>query len=128
MHPGEVLREEYLAPLGITPYALAAALRLSRTHVECLVREEISLMPSTALRLAGYFGTLSEPWVGIQARFDKHAMKLRSERLIANASSRHFRSASRLPAPIMVSSRYRAPRRCNRLARNACAGSNVDVG
>ena len=57
VHPGEVLREEYLAPLGIAPHALAAALRLSRTHIECLVREEISLAPSTALRLAG----ISEP-------------------------------------------------------------------
>jgi addiction module HigA family antidote len=76
VHPGEVLREEYLAPLGITPYALAAALRLSRTHVERLVREEISLTASTALRLAGYFGTSPEFWLGIQARFDEHAMKL----------------------------------------------------
>jgi len=76
LHPGEVLREEYLAPLGIAPHALAAALRLSRTHIECLVREEISLAPSTALRLAGYFGTSPEFWLGIQARFDKHAMKL----------------------------------------------------
>jgi addiction module HigA family antidote len=76
VHPGQVLREEYLAPLGITPYALAAALRLSRTHVESLVREEISLTASTALRLAGYFGTSREFWLGIQARFDKRAMKL----------------------------------------------------
>jgi addiction module HigA family antidote len=76
VHPGEVLREEYLAPLGITPYALAAALRLSRTHVERLVREEISLTPGTALRLAGYFATAPEYWLGIQARFEKHATKL----------------------------------------------------
>src|SRR5262245_16277453 len=76
VHPGEVLREEYLVPLGITPHALAAALRLSRTHVERLVRGEISLPPDTALRLAGYFATSPEFWLGIQARFDKHAMKL----------------------------------------------------
>src|SRR5215470_1389359 len=76
VHPGEVLREEYLAPLGITPYALAAALRLSRTHVESLVRGEISVTSSTALRLAGYFGTSPEFWLSIQARFDEHAMKL----------------------------------------------------
>jgi len=74
VHPGEVLREEYLAPLGITPYALAAALRLSRTHVERLVREEISLTANTALRLAGYFGTSPEFWLGIRARFDEHAV------------------------------------------------------
>ena len=76
VHPGEVLREEYLAPLGITPCALAAALRLSRAYVERLVREEISLTPGTALRVAGYFATSPEFWLGIQSRFDKHAMKL----------------------------------------------------
>src|SRR5262249_25946730 len=76
VHPGEVLRKQYLAPLGIAPCALAAALRLSRTHVERLVREEISLTPDTALRLAGYFATSPDFWLGIQARFDKHAMKL----------------------------------------------------
>ena len=76
VHPGEVLREEYLVPLGITPCALAAALRLSRTHVERLVREEISLTPGTALRVAGYFATAPEVWLAIQSRFDTHAMKL----------------------------------------------------
>jgi addiction module HigA family antidote len=75
VHPGEVLREEYLAPLGITPYALAATLRLSRNHVERLVREETSLTRHTALRLAGYFGTSLEFWLSIQDRFDEHATR-----------------------------------------------------
>jgi antitoxin HigA-1 len=70
VHPGEVLRDQYLVPLGITPCALAGALRVSRTRVERLVREETSVTPDTALRLAGYFGTTPEFWLGIQARFD----------------------------------------------------------
>ena len=94
MHPGEVLREEYLAPLGITPHALAAALRLSCSHVESLAREEISLTPSTALRLAGYFGTSLEFWLGIQARFDKHATKL-PEALTQLATRSHCARRSR---------------------------------
>jgi addiction module HigA family antidote len=70
VHPGEILREEFLAPLDMSAYALAAALRVPRTRVERLIREETAVTPDTALRLARYFGTTPEFWLGIQARFD----------------------------------------------------------
>jgi addiction module HigA family antidote len=70
VHPGEILREEFLVPLGMSPYALAAALHVPRTRVERLVREETAITPDTALRLARYFGTTPEFWLGIQSRFD----------------------------------------------------------
>jgi addiction module HigA family antidote len=70
VHPGEILREEFLAPLDMTPYALAAELRVPRTRIERLVREETAVTPDTALRLARYFGTTPEFWLGIQSRFD----------------------------------------------------------
>ena len=56
VHPGEILREEFLAPLDMSPYALAAALRVPRTRVERLIREETAVTPDTALRLGRYFG------------------------------------------------------------------------
>ena len=70
VHPGEILREEFLTPLGMTPYALAAACHVPRTRIERLVREETPVTPDTALRLARYFGTTPEFWLGIQSRFD----------------------------------------------------------
>jgi addiction module HigA family antidote len=70
VHPGEILREEFLSPLGMTPYALAAACHVPRTRFERLVREETPVTPDTALRLARYFGTTPEFWLGIQTRFD----------------------------------------------------------
>jgi antitoxin HigA-1 len=70
VHPGEILREEFLGPLAMSPYALAAVLRVPRTRVERLVREETALTPDTALRLGRYFGTTPEFWLGIQARYD----------------------------------------------------------
>ena len=70
VHPGEILREEFLVPLELTPYALAAALRVPRTRVERLVREETGITPDTALRLARYFRTTPDFWLGIQAQFD----------------------------------------------------------
>ncbi len=70
VHPGEILREEFLAPLELSAYALAAAYHVPRTRIERLVREETPITPDTALRLARYFGSSAEFWLGIQARYD----------------------------------------------------------
>lgn len=70
IHPGEMLREEFLLPLGITPYALAQKLKVPRTRIERLVREETALTPDTALRLARYFGSSPEFWLNMQTVYD----------------------------------------------------------
>jgi addiction module HigA family antidote len=70
IHPGEMLREEFLVPLGMTPYALARRLNVPRTRVERLVREETGLTPDTALRLARFFGSTPEFWLNMQLRYD----------------------------------------------------------
>jgi addiction module HigA family antidote len=70
VHPGEVLREDVLEPLGLSAYALAAHLRVPRTRIERLVREETPITPDTALRLARYLGTAAEFWLRLQARYD----------------------------------------------------------
>ncbi len=70
IHPGEILREEFLVPLGMSAYALAAHLRVPRTRIERLAREETPVTPDTALRLARYLGTTPEFWINLQARYD----------------------------------------------------------
>ena len=70
VHPGEVLREEFLVPMDITPYALAQACGVPRTRIERLAREETPISADTALRLARYFGTTAEFWMGMQAQYD----------------------------------------------------------
>lgn len=70
IHPGEILREEFLAPLGITPYALAKVCHVPRTRFERLVNERSPVTPDTALRLGRYFGTSPEFWLAIQSRYD----------------------------------------------------------
>jgi addiction module HigA family antidote len=70
IHPGEILREEFLASLGMSAGALAKALRVPRTRIERLVREETLVTPDTALRLARYWGTSPDFWLGLQAQFD----------------------------------------------------------
>ncbi len=74
IHPGEVLREEFLTPLGLTAYALAKACGVPRTRIERLAREETPVTADTALRLSRYFGTTAEFWMGMQAQYDlEHA-------------------------------------------------------
>ena len=70
LHPGEVLREEFLVPLGLTPYAVAKACGVPRTRIERIVREEIGITADTALRLGRYFGTSAQLWLGLQVRHD----------------------------------------------------------
>ena len=70
IHPGEILREEFLKPMALTPYALAAAISVPRTRIERLAREETPVTADTALRLGKYFGTSAAFWMNMQAQFD----------------------------------------------------------
>ena len=70
IHPGEVLREEFLVPLGVSAHALAMALKVPAPRVNDIVRERRSITPDTALRLARYFGTTAQFWLNLQASYD----------------------------------------------------------
>ena len=70
VHPGEILREEFLRPMGLTAYAVAKAIGVPRTRVERLAREDTPLTADTALRLSRYFGNSAGFWMGLQAQYD----------------------------------------------------------
>jgi addiction module HigA family antidote len=69
-HPGEVLGEEFLLPLGLSVNALAMALRVPATRIGAIVKGERSVTADTALRLARFFGTSPEFWINLQAMHD----------------------------------------------------------
>jgi addiction module HigA family antidote len=69
-HPGEVLGEEFLSPLGMSVNALAMALRVPATRVGAIVKGDRSVTADTALRLARFFGTSPEFWMNLQAMHD----------------------------------------------------------
>lgn len=69
-HPGEVLGEEFLKPLGLSANALAIALRVPATRIGAIVKGERSVTADTALRLARFFGTSPEFWINLQAMHD----------------------------------------------------------
>jgi len=71
LHPGEVLREEFLVPFKMTAYGLAKALNVPRTRIERIAREEIGITANTALRLARYFGTSADFWLHLQSDYDR---------------------------------------------------------
>jgi antitoxin HigA-1 len=75
MHPGEVLREEFLIPLGMSPGALARACGVPRTRIERLANEETGVTADTALRLAKAFGTSPDLWLNLQNDFDVQVAK-----------------------------------------------------
>lgn len=70
VHPGEILREEFLKPLDLTPYAVAGAVGVPRTRIERLAREETPVTADTALRLGKFFKTSAAFWMNIQAQYD----------------------------------------------------------
>ena len=70
IHPGEVLLEDFMKPLGLTQYALAKALHVTPMRISQIVRGERALTADPALRLARYFGTSPDVWLGLQARYD----------------------------------------------------------
>ena len=84
-HPGDVLREDFLKPLSMSQYALAKALGVPQMRISALVNAKRAVSPDTALRLARYFGTSAEFWMGLQAVYDlevsreENAAKIESE-------------------------------------------------
>lgn len=84
-HPGDVLREDFLKPLGLSQYALAKALDVPQIRVSEIVNAKRAVTPDTALRLARYFGTSAEFWVGMQATHDLESAR---DRLGAKIAAR----------------------------------------
>jgi addiction module HigA family antidote len=70
LHPGEILREEFLVPLGLSPGALAKAMGVPRTRVERIAGESTGITADTALRLSRALGTSAQLWLNLQNRYD----------------------------------------------------------
>ena len=74
-HPGEILKHEFLEPLGVSAIGLAKAIGVPRTRIERLVKEQSSVTPDTALRLSKALGTTPDFWMNMQANFDMAAAR-----------------------------------------------------
>ena len=85
MHPGEILREEFMSPNGITAHALALALRVPSTRISEIVNERRGITADTAYRLSVHFGTSADLWMNLQTAYElacverESAEKIRQE-------------------------------------------------
>ncbi|HMV46615.1 MAG TPA: HigA family addiction module antitoxin [Blastocatellia bacterium] len=82
VHPGEVLREDYLIPLGLSAAALARALCVSAQRVNDLVRERRGITADTAMRLARYFGGDPRSWLNLQTAYDLRVAEIENAKRI----------------------------------------------
>jgi antitoxin HigA-1 len=96
LHVGEVLREEFLAPLKLSPYGIAKALGVPRTRIERLIREETALTADTALRLSRYFGTTAEFWMNLQTGYELNSAKRALASKLAKIAPRSPQRAARM--------------------------------
>ncbi len=85
IHPGEVLKEEYLVPLGMSVNALATRLRVPATRLHEIVKERRGITADTAMRLARFFGGDAQSWLNLQSAYDLrvaeglHAREIRED-------------------------------------------------
>ncbi|MBT3811574.1 MAG: HigA family addiction module antidote protein [Gammaproteobacteria bacterium] len=82
IHPGEILKEDYLVSLELTPNALAKALHVPASRINDIVLERRAITPDTALRLARYFGNDAQSWINLQSAYDlKMAIQKQGEEI-----------------------------------------------
>ena len=94
IHPGEILREEFLIPMGITAYRLAKETGMPQTRVSLILAERRAITADTALRFAAFFGTSAKFWLGLQEDFDLEAARDRLGEKLSRINP--------LPAPVPV--------------------------
>lgn len=93
VHPGEILREDFLVPIGLSVNALALALGVPATRIHEIVKERRSITADTAERLARYFGGDAASWMSLQAAYDLKTLPTRDE-IVRRVAPRDARSAS----------------------------------
>lgn len=83
VHPGEILREDYLVPLGLSVNKLAQALKVPTSRMNDIVNGSRGISADTALRLERYFGSEAQGWLNLQARYDLKMAEKASGKAIA---------------------------------------------
>jgi addiction module HigA family antidote len=82
-HPGKILREEFMAPIGLSAYALAKALDVPLPRVNDIVRAKRGISPEMAVLLSAYFGTSDAYWINLQGHYDLEVAKDRVKKHVA---------------------------------------------
>jgi addiction module HigA family antidote len=117
IHPGEILLEEYLIPLGISQYRLAKETEVPPRRINEIVHGKRAITADTSLRLAKFFGTSEQFWLNLQAR---HDLELERDRLASTLGRIHLFEA---PAPRSSAKTAPTTRRRSRSAKSLTEAS-----
>jgi len=90
IHPGEILKEEFLEPLNITAYRLAKEINISQTRVSEIIHGKRSVSADTAIRLSRFFGTTPEFWLNLQNLYDLEEEKNNHETEFEKIKMYHY--------------------------------------
>ena len=92
-HPGEMLREEFLIPMNLTQKDLADAIRVPYQRVNEIVAGKRGVTPSTALRLAKFFGMSADFWMNLQVKFDLFSAQKKEQTVLSKIRKQEFTSS-----------------------------------
>lgn len=84
IHPGEILQEEFLIPMGISAYKLSKSIGVQQTRISLIIKGERGITADTAMRFSKYFGTSPEFWMNLQREFDLRKVKSEIKEIIDN--------------------------------------------
>lgn len=82
VHPGEILKEEFLDPMEITPYRLAKAIHVPPNRINMIINGKRNITMDTAVRLAKFFGTSSDLWIGLQNHYDEDMLDIDLDEIV----------------------------------------------
>jgi addiction module HigA family antidote len=84
IHPGEILQEEFLIPMGISAYKLSKSIGVQQTRISLIIKGERGITADTAMRISKYFGTTPEFWMNLQREYDLRKVKSEIKEIIDN--------------------------------------------
>ena len=84
MHPGEILQEEFLIPMGISAYKLSKSIGVQQTRISLIIKGERGITADTAMRFSKYFGITPEFWMNLQREYDLRKVKSEIKEVIDN--------------------------------------------
>ena len=95
-HPGEMLREEFLIPMNLTQKDLADAIQVPYQRINEIVAGKRGVTPSTALRLAKFFGMSADFWMNLQTKFDLFSAQKKEQTILSKIKKQEFTSSLQL--------------------------------
>ena len=84
IHPGEILQEEFLIPMGISAYKLSKSIGVQQTRISLIIKGERGITADTAMRFSKYFGTSPEFWMNLQREYDLRKVRSEIKEIIDN--------------------------------------------